>query len=272
MRGSHISELLESIVKFQRIDKHRQSVIALAAANALPLLGVMLLGWKAFDVVFIYWAENVVIGIFNVAKILSCDPAPESLAHLKKRYLQQFQDASGGNSSRKIKAEERAMLEGLEAGDPTALRNSKLFLAPFFTVHYGMFCAVHLVFVCVLLSGEIDDGPVQPAIDAITQIGILLTIVGLVVSHGVSFVTNYLGKGEYRKTVPPLLMFQPYARVVILHVALLACGFLLVLLDSPTWMLFVFVVGKTVLDIKLHLREHAADESQESVTTESSVA
>ena len=35
---------------------------------------------------------------------------------------------------------------------------------------------------------------------------------------------NYLGHGEYRRTVAPLLMLQPYARIIVLHMAILFGG------------------------------------------------
>jgi len=47
------------------------SDVFLLIANILPLLGVMLWGWKVFDILLIFWLENVVIGIFNVVKMLS---------------------------------------------------------------------------------------------------------------------------------------------------------------------------------------------------------
>jgi hypothetical protein len=46
------------------------SLVALVVANALPLAGVLFLGWTVFPLVLLYWLENVVVGAFNVAKLL----------------------------------------------------------------------------------------------------------------------------------------------------------------------------------------------------------
>ena len=46
------------------------SLFALILANAVPILGVLFLGWTVFPLVLVYWLENAVIGGFNVAKML----------------------------------------------------------------------------------------------------------------------------------------------------------------------------------------------------------
>src|SRR3989442_6394539 len=50
------------------------SLVALVVANALPLVGVLFLGWTVFPLVLLYWLENVVVGGFNVAKLLLAQP------------------------------------------------------------------------------------------------------------------------------------------------------------------------------------------------------
>ncbi len=50
----------------------RPSSIALVLANLVPLAGVLLFDWKVLDVVMLYWAENVVIGLANVLRMLVC--------------------------------------------------------------------------------------------------------------------------------------------------------------------------------------------------------
>ncbi len=50
----------------------RPSSIALVLANLVPLAGVFLLDWQVFDIVMLYWAENVVIGVINVLRMGVC--------------------------------------------------------------------------------------------------------------------------------------------------------------------------------------------------------
>lgn len=47
------------------------SVLILIAVNLLPLGGVLFYGLTVFAVMVLFWAENVIIGILNVAKMLT---------------------------------------------------------------------------------------------------------------------------------------------------------------------------------------------------------
>lgn len=81
-------------------------------------------------------------------------------------------------------------------------------------------------------------------------------LAGLFLSHGVSFAYNYLLKKEFASASPQKLMGSPYARVAVMHVAIIAGGFFTMTIGSPAAVLVVLVVLKTVLDATLHLREH----------------
>lgn len=206
-------------------------IIALLAANAVPLFGVLFLGWDAFYIVLLYWAENVVIGFYNVLKMVFA-AVPHPAAHL-----------------------------------------GKLFLIPFFIVHYGGFTAVHGFFVLALFHK--GEGPpmgqmnwpcflvfVQMLLNVIRYAysvipsQVRIAVLALFASHGVSFVQNYLLKGEYAAAKPNELMGSPYGRVVVMHIAILAGGFLVMAIGSPAPLLVVLVALKTVLDMSLHNREH----------------
>ena len=88
-----------------------------------------------------------------------------------------------------------------------------------------------------------------------------IPVVSLLVANaipvwGVSFVQNYLLKREYATAKPDKLIGSPYGRVVAIHIAILAGGFLTMAIGFPAPMLVVLVVLKTVLDVSLHNREH----------------
>lgn len=48
----------------------RLALAGLVLANLVPLFGVLLLGWRVGDIMLLYWAESVIIGLVNVAKLL----------------------------------------------------------------------------------------------------------------------------------------------------------------------------------------------------------
>ena len=80
-------------------------------------------------------------------------------------------------------------------------------------------------------------------------------IVGLFLSHALSFVLNYLREGEYRQASPSVLMQQPYGRVVVMHLTILLGAFLVAALKTSSLVLVLLVVLKVVLDVRGHLRE-----------------
>jgi hypothetical protein len=236
-------------------DQFRASAIALIAANMLPLLGVIFLGWDAFSIVVLYWFENVVIGAINVLKMITCSPSETAI------------DWSKFGSPEKI-AEIKKHLEGQEgAVEKVKLfhHGAKFFLVPFFAFHYGFFCFVHGIFVFALFGHDDFGGGFGP----FGPLGNLFTVfreqrlwwaaAALAASHLYSFFVNYLGRGEYKRVFVVWLMFQPYARVVVLHVAILFGGFVAMMLGSNVGVLAILVIGKTVLDLHFHLLERLRD-------------
>jgi hypothetical protein len=64
-------------------------LLALVAANAVPVVGVLFFGWDGFYLVLLYWAENVIIGFYNVLK-MACAKAPSPRKHLDKLFAIPF--------------------------------------------------------------------------------------------------------------------------------------------------------------------------------------
>jgi uncharacterized protein DUF6498 len=171
------------------------SGFALVAANLLPLVLVFLGYQDIGGLVVLYWAENLVIGFYTVLRMLA-------------------------------------------AGRGWV--GAKLSQSFFFCLHYGMFCLVHgilvmamfmpreqyaalnalaqwpfpLVFVQMLWEGGKTMGLFSPG-------ALLLPLLGLVASQGVSFYTNYLRSGRYRRVRPQDSFWRPYPRMVLLHLCII---------------------------------------------------
>lgn len=202
----------------------RLSLAVLVAANAVVLWGAVTQRWDVFPLLFLFWLENVLVGVLFVARLVTA-----------------------------------------RAGDAVSWA-AKLFLVPFFCVHYGMFTLVHGIFVITLFGGaeygQLADG-IGPgtmpdvALQLVTSLGLWIPITALAASHAFSFLWNFLLRGEYRAAEPRALMTRPYGRVVVLHVTIIAGGGLATALGSPLWALLLLLVLKTVMDAHAHLREHA---------------
>ncbi len=210
------------------------AVGSLLAVNLMPLAGVLFLGWSTFDLMVLYWFENGIVGLFTVLKMLLTSGRDG--------------DAKGVG----------AVFE-------------RLFNTAFFVVHYGAFWSVHGLFVVVLFGGggavaDAAFGPLSGPLGfffgglgiagATLRGGLLLAAMGLLVSHGVSFVGNALMRGEDLDRPPKELMFRPYGRVAVLHVTLVLGAGLMLGLGEPVIGLALFVVLKTVVDLRAHLRSH----------------
>lgn len=148
--------------------------------------------------------------------------------------------------------------------DP-ALWAAKLFMVPFFCFHYGMFTAIHGMFVFALFGGKAYDAPglqvLEPALRAARDLGLWLPLAALLASHGFSFLWNYLWRGEFRRGQLTALMAKPYGRVVVLHLAIILGGIGTLALGSPLWALLVLLALKIGLDLKAHLKEHSGSKA-----------
>ena len=90
--------------------------------------------------------------------------------------------------------------------------------------------------------------PFTPAPDMTSgfELGaVLLAVVALAISHGLSYWFNYLGRGEYRRTSPAGQMFAPYGRLVVLHITIIVGGMAIAFTGAPAAALAILVVLKT---------------------------
>jgi hypothetical protein len=199
------------------LERWRPTATALVLANIIPLAGVVLFGWDVFAIVFLFWLENVIVGLFNVLRMLWVERGAETM--------------------------------------PLA----KVVVIPFFVFHYGMFTAVHGVFVFALFGSGMSNSffpTVVSVVDVIQAHGLWLAVGALFLSHGFSFVRNYVAEREYRRVTLKQLMGQPYGRVVVLHIAIIGGGFLVMAFGAPVFGLALLVALKVVMDVGAHLREH----------------
>jgi hypothetical protein len=138
---------------------------------------------------------------------------------------------------------------------------AKLFMVPFFCVHYGMFTAIHGVFVFGVFGGQSHAlrglGVLEPAARVAADFGLWPALAVLVASHGFSFLWNYLYRGELWRASLIGLTKQPYLRVIVLHFAIILGAVAAAALGSPLWALVVLLAVKIGLDLKAHLKEHS---------------
>jgi hypothetical protein len=215
---------VDHLLAWYRVSSSVGAVVALIVANAIPLFGALFLGWNVWMILIVYWLENGVVGVFNVLKMLRAEGDPG--------------DTSGWTMNGKPM---NVVAKGAVVG--------------FFVMHYGIFWAVHGVFVLTLplfgsMGGEVD------MLQGFDPLAIVLAVIALAISHGVSYWFNYLGRGEYKRTSAAGQMWAPYGRLVVLHITIIVGGLAISMTGAPAAVLAILVGLKTVLDIGFHLAQH----------------
>lgn len=142
-------------------------------------------------------------------------------------------------------------------------RWAALFTGVFFIAHFGAFMAVHFMFI----YGIFVEGMQAPAEAELQQvaamfIGLWPALAALFVSHGISFFVNFLGRREYQGRTLGKQMSEPYGRIVLMHLVIIFGGGLSMILGNPTPVLVVVIIGKILLDVRAHLKEHRAAPGQ----------
>lgn len=223
------------MLKLFKSFQYMPASFALITMNLIPLFGVMALDWDVGTIILLYWLENVVIGLLNIVKIISCrGDLPRARATVANNRLIPTDQNSDDRP--------RRFLGGL------------IFLAVFFSFHYGMFCMGHYMFI----ESAFEDLPRLADIPSALFSGFLFwSLLGLTLSHIVSMIVNFYGKGEYLTCSPNSQMFMPYTRIVVLHMVIIFSGTLAVMFEEGLAMLILLVAIKTCVDLAAHQVEHS---------------
>lgn len=124
----------------------------------------------------------------------------------------------------------------------------------------------HGAIVVIFFGHPYFEGATGPRLDILMQLvrqyGLLYAMLSIFLSHGYSFVMNFLRKGEYKQVTLQRLMTGPYGRIVILHLTLIFGAVIIEILKSPLIVLLLFILLKTVIDLWAHLREHLLQEKK----------
>jgi len=208
---------------------HTYPVVSLIFANLVTIGLAILGGWDAATVMFIYWAQSVIIGIFSVISILGADTE----ALLKN--LQKPIDEQGGT----------AQVTSRFAWTYQCI------LAGFFTLHYGLF---HWGYYSFIVESAIF-GTVN-----FTDPGIWLSCALFFANHLYSHITyRHKGPKDYRYINEQF--FSPYRRIIPMHLTIIFGSFFILALEvlgitTTLPVLILFLLLKMYSDISAHLIKH----------------
>ena len=187
------------------------SIFILILANSLPLLGILFFSWDVFSILLLYWLETIVIGFFNVLKMLAI---------------------------------------GKEKAWPLIL---------VFIIHYLIFNVVHLMLLIFIFAPRnILSNLWFLNLDELFNYlqTVIVALMPLFISHGFSLFFNFLKKKEYLETKIVKQMFQPYKRVIIMHLIVIFTSVPIILFKENIIAIIALVILKVFFDILGHIAEH----------------
>ncbi len=170
------------------------------AVDLFPIWAVLTLGWGAAPLVFLYWLENLVIGAVALARMIAASMKEHPIGLL-----------------------------------------GMAFIGPFFVVHYGLFCFVHGVFISTFANMQGDGSPGFPTpfglIEQALGSGANMTtfLVAIILLQIYLFVSDFILRGEFRRTSINAEMMAPYGRVIVLHFGIFAGAFAMIAIGEPLW-------------------------------------
>ena len=206
-------------------------VMGLLAANIVTIVLAILGNWDLASILFIYWVQSIIIGIFAVVRLLSADTAALAAD------IGTSQAEHGGS---------RSVSEGY-------VRFYKVALAGFFALHYGLFHWGYFSF--IVESGLF--GPVNFA-DR-----------GIWAASGLFFFNRFYSFFYHRRnerrggTFVTQEFIQPYNRIIPMHMTIIFGSIVMIVFEALGILtllpvLVLFLALKTWMDIRMHLQKHYA--------------
>lgn len=204
---------------WSQVDFTNYSTLILIFSNILVIIFAVVDQLSALDVMWIYWAQSVIIGIFNFAKIIS---------------LKEFST------------------EGFKQGNKPVLPNkaTKISTGLFFLFHYGFF---HLIYAFFLGSFNVIT---RKSGSGFETNYFLLSSVMFFVSYLIEFIKSKREEGEELPNIGKI-MIAPYIRIIPMHLTIIFGGFFAAAgsffsTDTNFLVLILFLGLKSFVDLLSH--------------------
>lgn len=188
--------------------------LPLVISNSIPLIGVLFFDWSIGHIIILYWIENLVLGFWNVPRILFAGAYVNKLKNL-----------------------------------PLAI----FFLVHYgiFCFVHGIFIVGLIAFSERDSFNSADDvSEIATTVVSYASLGLIVAIISMFLSTGWDLIKNYIANGEYKKWSIGRAMTYPYAHIIVVHIAIFAGAFGAILLGAPLALLIALIVGKTLIELK----------------------
>lgn len=190
-------------------------VLLTLAFNLLPLICALTFGWSLLSLMLLYWAENVIVGVINVIKMIVASANKGIAKKLSMLFDVPFFIVHYGMFC----AVHGVLILVIFNGEPDRSFEDPRELPFYFLqqVHLDTFFALNLILLATF--------------------------------HLYRFTFEWLLPGVWRTTDPFVQMFMPYGRIIVVHIAVLVGGFIASLAGSTWIAVLLLALLKTVLEV-----------------------
>jgi hypothetical protein len=181
------------------------SILFLILSNIIMIFFAIFENWDLITIMFIYWCQSVIIGIFTFFKILS---------------LKNF-------------TTDGVRLNNIPAASTTATKTGMAF---FFLFHYGFF---HFGYFTFLVINPFFNTGSQISF---TSLAVLFVVSVFFVNHLFSFLYNREKDAQKKQNIGKVMMF-PYIRIIPMHLTIIF-GSYFIMSGAPQITLILFLLLK----------------------------
>ncbi|MEZ5955455.1 MAG: DUF6498-containing protein [Hyphomonas sp.] len=185
------------------------------AVDLLPIVAILLFGWRATPLVALYWLENLVIGGFTVLRMLGS--VAGNIANLGIcLFIVPFFCIHYGMFCFGHGIFLQAM-SGSDTADPFGG-------GPLSLVHWAMGTAPHMIWFVTAIAAV----------------------------NAVFYIADFIIRGDFRTASPMVEMFAPYGRIVTLHVAIILGAGLMLALGQPLLGVLILIALRVAFGVALN--------------------
>lgn len=209
----------------QRKGPDRLTILGLIAANVIVIAAALILKWDMFKLMWVYWTQSVIIGLFWLLRILT---------------------------------HQNLYFTGMSGEEPKPVYMKPLYRFPaglFFVFHYGAFHWAFLLFLRMHIAGERRSVPADL---------IIFSVCLFFTEELISFLRRPAEQRTIRAPLNRF-MFFPYARIIPMHFTIFVAFIIEMLRETGAIrdfaegyrmaLLLLFLVLKTIADVSMHIKE-----------------
>ena len=167
------------------------SALSLLATNLGVIAFAIFENWGLLTVMLIYWCQSVIIGTFTIIKILGT-----------------------GNNGEQIPA----IINGKDS--KMGLGAVKIIIAGFFTLHYGLFHFVYLMFIAGFAFTSFGFGSSAQGIDFLS---VFISAMIFFINHLFSYLYHQKQGAGFQASMGDITssFTAPYARIIPMHLTII---------------------------------------------------